>query len=432
MINPDPITRRRFARFRAHRAGWWSFIALLTLSFLALLGPLLVGKRPLILHLDGRWRFPVFAGHISGRELGLGGEAEPNYRQLGSQLAQDGRGWLLMPLVPFAPDEVCEVMPPVRFDDSEGWCDPRGRIAEGRIFTLNPDQTRRLSWTVINGSLDGEAKLMVEGETIARTKFVRDRRVAAPSGVDEDAMDWTPRGDLRTLIPSPCPPGLDGHWLGTDESGHDVLARLYGGFQLLLLSSLLYLPAVYGIGLLLGAAMGYFGGWFDLACQRLMEVWSNIPFLYAVIFLASLLEPSLSVLVLILVAFSWIGLAQQLRASAYQVAARDYVTASRSLGASHARIIWRHILPNCSTVILTTLPFSLHGLVFSLSALDYLGFGLPPTAPSWGDLLHQAKENWQAWWILGPSLGCLVGTMVMMNFVGEALQDAFDLKRAQR
>jgi microcin C transport system permease protein len=211
-----------------------------------------------------------------------------------------------------------------------------------------------------------------------------------------------------------------------------MVARLFGGFRLLLLSTLIFLPCVYAVGLLLGAAMGYFGGWFDMVCQRAMEIWSNIPFLYAIIFLASLLEPTLALLILILVAFSWIGLAQQLRASAYQVSARDYVTASRALGAGHLRIIWSHILPNCTTVILTTLPFTLHGLVFSLSALDYLGFGLPPTEPSWGELLRQAKENWTAWWILGPTLSCLVGTMVMINAIGEALQDAFDLRRAQR
>ena len=108
------------------------------------------------------------------------------------------------------------------------------------------------------------------------------------------------------------------------------------------------------------------------------------------------------------------------------------MNASRTLGAGHLRILWRHILPNCATVILTTLPFTLHGLVFSLSALDYLGFGLPPTEPSWGDLLHQGRENWRAWWILAPSLGCLVGLMVMINSIGEALQEAFDIKRAQK
>jgi len=426
----DPITLQRFDRFRRNRMGWWSLIALVTLSALALLGPLLVGNRPLALKVDGVTRFPVFAGFISGRELGLKIEGEPNYRLLSEELKLNGRGWLLMPLVPFAPDEVCEVMPPVTRDANGRWCDPLGVIAEGRIFNLHTDGSRRQTWTIIDGWPEGDALLLTEGASKARAKFV-DGKVARRTPAD-DRTDWEPAGALRTQVPSPCPPGLDGHWLGTDESGHDMVARLFGGFRLLLLSAVIFLPCVYGVGLLLGAAMGYFGGWFDMVCQRVMEIWSNIPFLYAIIFLASLLEPSLAILILILVAFSWIGLAQQLRASAYQVSARDYVTASRALGAGHARIIWRHILPNCATVILTTLPFSLHGLVFSLSALDYLGFGLPPTEPSWGDLLHQAKENWNAWWILGPTLFCLVGTMVMINSIGEALQDAFDLRRSQR
>ena len=426
----DPITLLRFERFRRNRMGWWSLLTLLFLSLLALLGPLLVGDRPLVLKVDGVTRFPVFGGFLSGRDLGLPIEGEPNFRLLGDELKASGRGWLVMPPIPFAPGEVCEVMPAATRDADGRWRDPRGIIAEGRIFTLNADGSRRQTWTIINGRPTGDARLFAEGVGIARAQFADGQVVKrVPAG---DRTEWEPQGLLRTQVPSPCPPGLDGHWLGTDESGHDIVARLFGGFRLLLLAALIFLPCIYGIGLILGASMGYFGGWFDMVCQRLMEVWSNIPFLYALIFLASLLEPSLAILILILVAFSWIGLAQQLRASAYQISARDYVTASRALGAGHARIIWRHILPNCTTVILTTLPFSLHGLVFSLSALDYLGFGLPPTEPSWGELLRQAKENWQAWWILGPTLFCLVGTMVMINSVGEALQDAFDLRRTQR
>jgi microcin C transport system permease protein len=426
----DPITRRRFERFRANRMGWWSLITFITLAVLTVLGPLLVGKRPIVMRIDDQLRFPVFAGFISGKELGLPSIEEPNYRLLSLELQATKRGWLVMPIVPFAPDEVCEVAPMVQRDSQGNWSDPRGIIAEGRIFSLNPNGSRRQIWSVANGHLNGDARLMENGSGVARAKLTADKvTLSIPASRQ---IDWQPRGALFTLIPSPCQPGLDGHWLGTDESGHDMVARLFGGFRILLLAALIYLPCVYAVGLILGASMGYFGGWFDMFWQRAMEIWSNIPFLYAVIFLASLLEPSLAVLILILVAFSWIGLAQQLRASAYQVSARDYVTASKSLGAGHARIIWRHILPNCATVILTTLPFSLHGLVFSLSALDYLGFGLPPTEPSWGDLLHQAKENWNAWWILGPSLFCLVGTMIMINSVGEALQDAFDLRRNQQ
>jgi microcin C transport system permease protein len=425
----DPITRGRLARFRAHRPAWWSFLILCTLALLALLCPLLCGNRPLLLKVDGTWRFPVFVRHLAGAELGVGGPAEPNFRLLALRLEKEGRGWALFPPVPFAPDEVCEVMPAVTRDPQGRWCDPRGVIAEGRIFTLQTDGTRARTWSIVDGRPHGDARILAEGVSVARAKFINGAVAQViPAG---PPADWAPTGELRTLLPSPCPPGLDGHWLGTDESGHDVLARLFGGFRILLLAALIFVPVAYGFGLLLGAAMGYFGGWFDLVCQRLMEIWSNIPFLYAIILLSSLLEPTLALLVLILVAFSWIGIAQQLRATAYQVSARDYVLASRTLGAGHLRILWKHILPNCTMVILTTLPFTLHGLIFSMSALDYLGFGLPPTQPSWGDLLHQAKENWQAWWLLFPSVGCIVGSMILINYVGEGLQDAFDLKRSR-
>ncbi|MGA0133429.1 MAG: ABC transporter permease subunit [Opitutales bacterium] len=421
----DPLTRRRLERFRGSRAAWWSFLLLGALILLAALGPLLVGHRPLVVRTERGLRFPALSGFIPAEAFGMPGRQEPNYRLLDARLRAEGRGWALMPLVPFAPGQVCEVQPPA-FAKDDRWHDPRGPIVEGRVFVLADDGSRSRSWYVVDGRLHGEARRLDHGVTVARAKFNEGKFVSATSGGPDD---WKPSGDVRTLVPSPCPPGLDGHWLGTDESGHDVVARLFGGFRLLLAAALVFLPAVYLVGLLLGGAMGYFGGRFDMALQRVMEIWSNVPFLYAIIFLASLLEPSLALLSLLLVAFSWIGLAQQLRASAYQAAARDYVTASRALGAGHFRIIWRHVLPNCSTVILTTVPFSLHGLIFSLSSLDYLGFGLPPTEPTWGELLRQANENPAAWWILVPTVACLVGLMVLINAVGEGLQDAFDLKR---
>ena len=422
----DPITRRRLERFRESRVAWWSLLTLTLLCVLAALGPLLVGSRALIVSTERGLRFPALAGFIASEEFGLPGKQEPDYRSLDRRLRAEGRGWAVMPPVPFSPEQVCEVQPAAFLSADGRWSDPRGVIAEGRVFTLAPDGSRVRAWYVVDGRLHGEARQLDHGATLGRAKFAEGRFVSARGGSE---ADWTPRGDVRTQLPSPCPPGIDGHWLGTDESGHDVLARLYGGFRLLLASSLIFLPAYYFVGLLLGGAMGYFGGRFDMVMQRLMEVWSNVPFLYAIIFLASLLEPSLAMLSLLLVLFSWIGLAQQLRASAYQAAAKDYVTAARALGAGHFRIIWRHVLPNCATVILTTLPFSLHGLIFSLSSLDYLGFGLPPTDPTWGELLHQANENPAAWWILMPTVACLVGLMVLINAVGEGLQDAFDLRR---
>ena len=143
--------------------GWWSLLTLGALSALALLGPLLVGNRPLVLKVDGVTRFPVFAGFIPGSDLGLKIEGEPNYRLLAEELKQNGRGWLFMPPVPFAPGEVCEVTPEVSRDADGRWNDPRGPIAEGRIFTLNTDGTRRQAWTIINGRPEGDARLFADG-----------------------------------------------------------------------------------------------------------------------------------------------------------------------------------------------------------------------------------------------------------------------------
>jgi microcin C transport system permease protein len=241
------------------------------LSFLALLGPLLVGNRPLVLKVDGAYRFPVFAGFISGRDLGLRIEGEPNYRLLAEELKQNGRGWLVMPPVPFAPDEVCEVMPAVSLDTEGRWQDPRGPIAEGRIFTFNADGSRRQTWTIIDGRPHGDARRFAEGVGVARAKFATG--IIAQRVPADDRTDWEPKGVLRTQVPSPCPPGLDGHWLGTDESGHDIVARLFGGFRLLLLSALIYLPCVYGVGLLLGAAMGYFGQCTSGTCPLTSTWW---------------------------------------------------------------------------------------------------------------------------------------------------------------
>ncbi|GBL24177.1 putative peptide transport system permease protein BMEII0207/BMEII0208 [Opitutia bacterium] len=271
----DPITLQRFDRFRRNRMGWWSLLTLLVISALALLGPLLVGNRPLVLKVDGVTHFPVFAGFISGRDLGLKIEGEPNYRLLAEELKQNGRGWLLMPPVPFAPGEVCEVMPEASRDAEGRWYDPRGIISEGRIFTLNTDGTRRQAWTIINGRPEGDARLFAEGVGIARAKFV-DGKVVQRVPAD-DRTQWEPQGSLRTQVPSPCPPGLDGHWLGTDESGHDIVARLFGGFRILLLSALIFLPLRLWRRPAPGRCDGLLGGWFDMVCQRLMEVWSNIP-----------------------------------------------------------------------------------------------------------------------------------------------------------
>jgi len=426
MIALSPITQRRFAKFRSINRAWFSLIVIGTLCLLALLGPLLVGSRALIVKYDNHYRFPIVEGAISGYEFGLAQETEPNYRRLKIIFNQKAsEDWVLLPLIPFSPTEVSEVYLPVK-SKTEGknktYLYPDDSvILDSRIFILNPDGTRGSTWSVQNGKLDGEFRIRDQsGETLLLSKYI--------NGVPEKTLtnhQEIPSEQLNSFIPYPSTPGLDGHILGTDESGHDVLARLFGGFQILLIASIIYMLASYAIGLILGAAMGYWAGWFDLVMQRFIEIWSNIPFLYVIVFLATLFEPNLFILVLILVAFSWIGIAHQMRAAAYREAARDYVAAARALGASDWRILTRHILPNSMSVIITMAPFSIAAVVASLSSLDYLGFGLPPTTPSWGDLLRQGKENWNAWWIITSTVTCMVSLLIMVNFIGEGLREAF-------
>ena len=432
MIALSPITQRRFAKFRSIKRAWYSLIILGVLCLLALVGPLLVGSRAIIVKYQNHYRFPLIEGALSGREFGLPQETEPNYRRLQILFNEKAAGdWVMLPLIPFSPTEVSEVYLPVKFKidgKNKTYLHPDNSvILDSRIFILNADGTRGSTWSVQNGKLDGEFRIRnLESETVLLSKFVN-----SVPGKTLPNHEEIPPSNLYTFIPYPSAPGLDGHILGTDESGHDVLALLFGGFQILLIASIIYMIASYAIGLILGAAMGYCGGWFDLTMQRFIEIWSNIPFLYVIVFLATLFEPNLLILVLILVAFSWIGIAHQMRAAAYREAARDYVAAARALGASDWRILTKHILPNSMSVIITMAPFSIAAVVASLSSLDYLGFGLPPTTPSWGDLLRQGKENWNAWWIITSTVSCMVSVLIMVNFIGEGLREAFHGKENQ-
>ncbi len=236
--------------------------------------------------------------------------------------------------------------------------------------------------------------------------------------------------DFRPDIYPPTPPDWAGrHYLGTDTTGRDVLARLFYGFRNAMIFSLLYMALVYLIGVAVGCAMGYFGGAFDLIAQRLVEIWSNIPFLYIVIIIASILTPNLGLLLAIVVLFSWTGMTYYMRTVTYKEKARDYVAAAQVLGASTGRIIFRHILPNTISTIVTFIPFTLASATTLLTALDFLGFGLPPPTPSWGELLHQGTSNLNAPWIVTSTFLALVFVLSLATFIGEAIREAFDPKK---
>ena len=228
----------------------------------------------------------------------------------------------------------------------------------------------------------------------------------------------------------PYAPSLEyEHYLGTDITGRDILARLVYGFRLAMAFAVILLLCNYVIGIAIGCAMGFWGGAFDLLFQRLIEVWSNVPMLYIIMIVASVMVPNFWTLVAVMVLFGWMGMTWYMRTSTYKEKAREYVVAARALGGSNARIIFRHILPNTISIIVTFIPFSVATGVTALTALDYLGFGLPPPTPSWGELLSQGTANLQSPWIVTSVVVAMTVVLLMVTYIGEAIREAFDPKK---
>ncbi len=235
--------------------------------------------------------------------------------------------------------------------------------------------------------------------------------------------------DLKDGEFPPYAPSIkDKHYLGTDVIGRDLIARLIYGFRICIAFSLLLLVMNFSIGITLGCIMGYVGGKFDLIFQRIIEIWSSVPFLYIIMIISSIVIPNLFILVVISVIFGWMGLTWYMRTTTYKERAREYVLAAKALGASNFRIIFRHILPNAVSLIITFIPFSVAGGIGALTALDYLGFGLPAPTPSWGELLQQGTNNLQAIWIISSTVSALIIVMVSITFIGEAIREGFDPK----
>jgi microcin C transport system permease protein len=236
--------------------------------------------------------------------------------------------------------------------------------------------------------------------------------------------------DFREEGFPPYAPSVEyGHYLGTDITGRDILARLVYGFRLAMAFAAILLICNYVIGIALGCAMGFFGGVFDLFFQRLIEIWSNVPFLYVIMIVASVIVPNFWTLVLVMVIFGWMGMTWYMRTSTYKEKAREYVAAARALGASNSRIVFRHIMPNAISIIVTFIPFSVATGVTALTALDYLGFGLPPPTPSWGELLAQGTANLQSPWIVTSVVAAMTLVLLMVAYIGEAIREAFDPKQ---
>jgi microcin C transport system permease protein len=337
MLTLSPIGRRRWARFKAHRRGWWSLWLFLALFGLSLGGELVANDKPLLVTYQGQWYFPAFKRYT---EQDFGGELpfQPDYRSAQVRQLIEGQGGRMW----FAPI-------PFAFD------------------TVNYDLTE----------------------------------------------------------PAPSPPSGD-NWLGTDDQARDVLARVIFGTRISLLFALALTAASALVGIAAGALQGYYGGWVDLIGQRLLEVWSGLPVLYLLIILSGFVEPNFWWLLGIMALFSWLSLVDVVRAEFLRSRGLEYVKAARALGVGDAQVIVRHILPNAMSATLTYLPFILTGAIATLSALDFLGFGMPAGSASLGELIGQGKSNLQAPWLGLTAFFALALILSLLVFIGEACRDAFD------
>jgi microcin C transport system permease protein len=258
--------------------------------------------------------------------------------------------------------------------------------------------------------------------------FIRDRinehgwAVFAPNPYSFDTINYF------SDPPNPAPPSR-ANKLGTDDRGRDVLARLIYGFRISVLFAFALTVVGVVVGIVAGALQGYFGGRVDLYFQRFMEVWGSMPELYLLIIFAAILRPSILLLLVLLSLFGWMGLADYVRAEFLRGRNMEYVKAARALGVGNGQIMRRHLLPNSLTPVITFLPFRVSGAILSLTSLDFLGLGVPPSTPSLGELLAQGKDNLDAWWISLSTFLVLVGTLTLLIFIGEALREATDTRK---
>ena len=440
----NPITARRIRRFREIRRGYYSLLILLALGSIAALDQVVVGKRALAVNYDGTWIFPAFLpGELKNKDFGVTdatAEAPADYRKLKRTWQGDKTRRVIMPLIPYGPTG--DTLPP----RSRKLVQREGVYYEGRSSKpfwglvakyYDPAEGKmQIRYTMHNGVLAGPADGWdAQGLSVYNATYkdgrIGSERYNGPGGKDDFLAQET--SELRSVKYHPAPPiPEEGNWLGTTSQGYDVLAYLYGGLQVNFKAALIYLPIVYLIGITMGMMMGYLGGWFDLVSQRLIEVFSNIPFLFIVIIFSSMVPEKfkgLPIILTILIAFGWIGMTYLMRTAAYRDKERDYISAAKVLGAGTPRILLFHLLPNTVAIIVTLVPFTMSGLVFSLTSLDYLGFGLPPEYATWGRLLNDGLSNLSAPWLVTSTFFVLVGLLVLITFVGEAVREAFDPKK---
>ena len=452
-VNFTPLTLRRLERFKSIKRGYYSLWIIGGLAAVAALDHVLVGNEALLVKYQGEWSFPAFTSDIeAGERYGVEGDAAkapPNYRSLRRQFGESDSGdFVVMPVIPYAPtgDNVGPLAVPVDEPDAEGRLFEDGKPFNGlaaQVYDVHAPERQHLRFRFRNGLREGKADGWDrQGSRVYGVEYRDGKKVPGTE-------TWNGEGELADFLAEesselcevhfpPSPPTMaygSFHPLGTNSRGYDVLAYLFGGLQVNFKAAMVYIPLVYAIGVSVGLLMGFFGGIFDLLVQRVIEVLSNMPFLF-VVMIASTAVPErlkeaagLWIIVGILVIFGWMGMTYYMRTSALKEKQRDYIAASRVIGASTPRILFRHLLPNSVAIIVTLVPFSISGLVLALTSLDYLGFGVPAKYATWGQLLRDGLEFLSAPWLVSASFLVLFGLLILITFVGEAVREAFDPKK---
>ena len=366
MISMSPLARRRWRNFRTNRRAFWSLIIFAAIFGFTLFAEFVANDRPLLLKYRGDFFAPIFWFYP---ETAFGGDfrTEAVYRDIEVQCLVISGGL-----------EAC-------------WDDPEGTIKDAEDGEIDGFRIERgwLLWPLIPYSFD----------------TINDIGRAAPSSPDSD------------------------HWLGTDDTARDVLARVIYGFRLSVLFTIVVTVATSVLGISAGVIQGYFGGLIDLFFQRLIEVWGATPALYIIIIVAAIWQMDFWLLVILMTIFGWTALVGVVRAECLRARNFEYVRAARALGVSNSLIMFRHVLPNAMVATLTFLPFIVTGTIGSLATLDFLGFGLPSKAPSLGELTLQAKQNLQAPWLGFTAFMTFALMLSLLVFIFEGVRDAFDPRK---
>ncbi|MAA51383.1 MAG: peptide ABC transporter permease [Candidatus Marinimicrobia bacterium] len=378
----ESILQKRINRFKSIKRGYYSLIILISLYVLSICAPIIFNSKAIMVKYNDEYYFPLFNSifsnkNIEAKDLGqfeIKGKkkyGQPHYRLLKKQYQKEDKGnWVIMPLYPYDPYEEVISEKDEQFTDVNG-----------------------------NGVWDPSENFIDENGNGIADKY------------------------KYTNFPN------SQHLLGTDNQGRDVLSRLIYGFNISITFAIVCCFLSYIIGVIIGGTLGYFGGKVDLFGLRIIEIYGSIPFLFMLMILATFIKPNVYILASMYVFLTgWIGITWYVRGEFLREKSKDYVSAAVSMGQSHWNVMFRHILPNSLTPVITFAPFAIIGYISALVSLDYLGFGLQPPTPSWGELMAQGRTNLQYWHLIVSPLFSIGATLFLITFIGEAIREAFDPK----